>query len=296
MATLTLVGGHQQSALDLETISAVRRAIDAVGGASGPPFWLEPGRACDLDIDEVDPELAQSAALEAVPGRFDAFGLTDAPRRKKLFLADMDSTIIAEETLDELAGRCGLKDKIAAITERAMRGDLDFETALIERVAMLENLPEAELAATAAAMTVSDGARTLIATLAQAGIRCVLVSGGFGYFTKQVAQNLGFHADYSNTLEITHDKLTGKVLPPIRDKDDKLTTLMKEAAALHITMEDTMTVGDGANDLPMLMAAGLGVAYRAKPAVKSRARYHIEHSDLTALLFIQGFHRDEFVL
>lgn len=216
-------------------------------------------------------------------------------RRKRLLIADMDSTIINVECLDELADFAGVKDKVSEITERAMRGELAFEGALRERVGMLKGL------STSALQTCFDervrlnpGAETLVRTMAAHGARCALVSGGFTFFTSRVAQAAGFHLNRANTLIERDAALTGEVGDPILGKEAKLAALEEETAALGLTPADALAVGDGANDLAMIEAAGLGVAYRAKPIVAARAHAKVDHADLTALLYFQGYRAEEF--
>ena len=208
----------------------------------------------------------------------------------------MDSTIINVECLDELADFAGLKAEISAITERAMRGELDFEGALRERVGMLKGLPVTALQqAYDERVRLNPGARTLVRTMAANGARCVLVSGGFTFFTSRVAQACLFHANRANTLEEADGKLTGKVGEPILGREAKLTALKEEAAAANLPLSAALAIGDGANDLAMIEAAGLGVAYRAKPIVAAEADAKVDHADLTALLYFQGYGADQFV-
>lgn len=216
-------------------------------------------------------------------------------RRKRLLIADMDSTIIGCECLDELADFAGVKDQVSAITERAMRGELEFEGALRERVAMLKGLPVRSLQACyEQRVRLNPGAATLVRTMAHHGARCLLVSGGFTYFTSRVAAKAGFHEDRANRLIEAGGVLTGEVAEPILGREAKLAALQGEAAALGLSPEATLAVGDGANDLAMIQAAGLGVAYRAKPIVAEQAAARVDHADLTALLYFQGYSVDEF--
>lgn len=211
-------------------------------------------------------------------------------RRKRLLVADMDSTIINVECLDELADFAGLKAEISAITERAMRGELVFEAALRERVGMLKGLAVDALQRTYdERIRLNPGARTLVRTMAAHGARCVLVSGGFTFFTGQVAAAAGFQDHRANTLILADGTLTGEVGEPILGKAAKLLALQEEAAALGASLAETLAVGDGANDLAMIEAAGLGVAYRAKPIVAAQAHAKVDHCDLTALLYFQGY-------
>jgi phosphoserine phosphatase len=217
-------------------------------------------------------------------------------RRKRLLVADMDSTIIACECLDELADFAGLKAEIAAVTERAMAGEIPFEAALIERVARLAGLDLAMLQRTYdERVRLNPGARTLARTMAAHGARCVLVSGGFQFFTERVAEAAGFAAHRANRLIDDGGRLTGAVGQPILGREAKLTALQEEAAALGLDLSQTLAVGDGANDLAMIEAAGLGVAWRAKPVVAARADARVDHADLTALLYFQGYSADLFV-
>lgn len=213
-----------------------------------------------------------------------------ANRRKRLLISDMDSTIIGQECLDELADFAGLKGEVSAITERAMRGELDFAGALTQRVAMLKGLNLSALEAChAERVRLNAGARELVATMKAHGARAVLVSGGFRYFTSRVAAMAGFEADRANTLIDDGAVLTGAVGQPILGREAKLTALLEETAALGLTADDALAMGDGANDLDMIRAAGLGIAYKAKPIVAAETRARIEHTDLRAALFFQGY-------
>jgi phosphoserine phosphatase len=224
----------------------------------------------------------------------DAIAQQREGRRKGLLVADMDSTIVTTETLDEIAAFAGLKEKISAITARAMNGELDFREALVARVAMLEGLDVSALDATWAETPIMPGAAELVATMRAHGALCCLASGGFTFFTGRVAAKLGFHEHVSNTLLVEDGKLTGRVAEPIFGRDGKLATLTRLAGTRGLPMAATLAVGDGANDLDMIRAAGLGVAFRAKPSVAAAARAKVEHGDLTALLFAQGYRRAEF--
>lgn len=219
-----------------------------------------------------------------------------AQRRKGLLLADMDSTIINVECLDELADYAGVKAQVAEITERAMRGELEFEGALRERVGMLKGLGLSALqAAYDERVKLNPGARTLVRTMGEQGARCVLVSGGFTFFTSRVAQATGFHDNRANTLIEAAGALTGQVGEPILGREAKLAALREEAQALGLALSQTLAIGDGANDLAMIEASGLGVAYRAKPIVAAQADAKVDHADLTALLYFQGYRADQFV-
>ena len=220
----------------------------------------------------------------------------DAHRRKRLFLADMDSTMIEQECIDELAGTLGLKDHVAAITERAMRGEIAFEPALRERVALLKDIPVGAVdGLIAERLTLTPGGRTLVRTMRAHGAQTCLVSGGFTLFTGPIAAMIGFHEHRSNVLGVAEGRLSGTVEDPIVGKAEKRATLIELRGTLGLGPADTLAVGDGANDLDMLGEAGLGVAFRAKPAVAAAAHVRVEHGDLTALLYLQGYAAAEFV-
>ena len=220
----------------------------------------------------------------------------DAHRRKRLFLADMDSTMIEQECIDELAGTIGLKAHVAAITERAMRGEIAFEPALRERVALLKDLPVGVIDALIRdRITLMPGGTTLVRTLKAHGAHTCLVSGGFTLFTGPIADKIGFHENHANRLAVRAGHLAGTVEEPIVGKAAKRATLIDLRSRLGLGPAETLAVGDGANDLDMLGEAGLGVAFRAKPAVAAAAHARIEHGDLTALLYLQGYAAAEFV-
>ncbi len=258
--------------------------VDDVTDRSGGG-WRIAERAV-ADVSELVPWLEQQAAAHGVD-----WAITPAAnRRKRLLISDMDSTIIGQECLDELADFAGLKAEVSAITERAMRGELDFEGALTQRVAMLKGLGlEALAACHDQRVRLNAGARELVETMKAHGARCVLVSGGFRYFTTRVAAMAGFDADRANTLIDNGEALTGDVGRPILGREAKLAALLEETAALGGSADDALAMGDGANDLDMIRAAGLGVAYKAKPLVAAQTRARIEHTDLRAALFFQGY-------
>lgn len=277
-------------------LAVTRAALSALGADCGTPDWLGEQEAADIPFSSLAAEQAVAAARAALDGApLDLVAQPLAGRRKRLLLADMDSTIVTTETLDEIAAFAGLKERIAEITARSMNGELDFRQALIERVGMLAGLDAGALEATWAATELMPGAATLVATMRTSGAHTALVSGGFTFFTSRVAERVGFHEHHSNTLLIKRGKLTGAVAEPILDRDAKLAALKRLAAEHGLALSESCTVGDGANDLPMLQAAGLGVAFRAKPAVAAVARHRVEHGDLTALLYAQGYRRAEFV-
>jgi phosphoserine phosphatase len=271
----------------------------SVGARGKESRKIEAGEAAVTDVIlEADDLVAVRAALQA-PMADQELDWCLQPlegRRKRLLVADMDSTIINVECLDELADFAGLKAEISAITERAMRGELEFEGALRERVGMLKGLPLGALQqAYDQRVRLNPGARTLVRTMAAEGARCVLVSGGFTYFTSRVAEAAGFHADRANTLADSAGALTGMVGEPILGREAKLAALREEAQALGVPLSATIAVGDGANDLAMIEAAGLGVAYRAKPIVAAQADAKVDHADLTALLYFQGYALGDFI-
>ena len=289
MFIATLLTNPARPILDRATVEALRNAW---GG--GDAIWLEPGVAAEI-------------ALAAVPAnRWDVWqGLQQLGvdlvvqsaegRRKRLLLADMDSTMIQQECIDELADEAGVWAEVSAITARAMNGELDFEAALRERVALLKGLPEAVIGSVLRdRITLMPGGPALVATMKANGARAALVSGGFTAFTGHVAQVLGFDENRANTLHIENGVLAGTVAEPILGREAKVQALVEISAQMGITAADVMAVGDGANDLGMLGLAGSGVALHAKPSVAAQCDIRINHGDLTALLFIQGYAREEF--
>ncbi len=261
-----------------------------------PPAVLSGWESAQWIYERVDGELREEADAAVAELPVDWALVPVSARRKKLLIADMDSTIINVECLDELADFAGLKMEISAITERAMRGELEFERALRERVAKLKGLALDTLSkAYDERVRLNPGARTLVQTMSANGARCVLVSGGFSFFTSRVAAAAGFHAHRANVLTHDHATLTGLVQEPILGRAAKLQALQEETAALGIDPNETLAIGDGANDLDMIKAAGLGLAYRAKPVVVAEAHARIDHTSLESALFFQGYARGEFV-
>jgi len=260
----------------------------------GAAHILSPGHAFDLPVPEAAALMLARSRAEKLP--LDINLVAAEKRRKRLLVADMDSTIINVECLDELADMAGLKPQIAAITERAMRGELEFEAALKERVGMLKGLKLDALERTyTERVGLNPGAKSLLATMRAHGAHTMLVSGGFGFFTRRVAEAAGFHAERGNTLLDDGVALTGEVGMPILGREAKLHALQEAVANLRIEFADSLAVGDGANDLAMIQKAGLGVAYHAKPVVAAAAGAAIQHNDLTALLYLQGYSDAEIV-
>jgi len=283
------------SRLDPATLARVR----AVLPDAGEPVWLDRSIAADVPFAaEAGTDLRNLAdrAREAIAGLpVDVVVQPAAQRRKRLFLADMDSTMIGQECIDELADLVGRKTEVAAITEHAMRGEIAFVPALRERVAILGGLPESVIAdVIAQRITLTPGGRTLIATMRAHGAYTCLVSGGFTQFIETVSAKIGFHEARGNRLLVSAGKLTGQVADPVFGREGKRDTLAELQARLGLSREETMAIGDGANDLDMICASGLGIAYHAKPAVAAAAAARIDHNDLSALLYVQGYRREEF--
>lgn len=295
---LTLVAGTGRS-LENRHLATAEATLASRGMAMAPPDWLADGLACDLPLrTAADLELSAGLAADLrrrLAGDGIDFALQRAEaRRKGLLVADMDSTIVTGETLDELADEAGIKAHIAAITARAMNGELDFKAALRERVALLADLPAAALERTFSRIELTPGAATLVRTMRAHSAFTLLVSGGFRYFTSRIRALAGFDRDEANDLEIASDKLTGRVREPILDRDAKAGFLRAAAAERGIEPGACIAIGDGANDLPMIQLAGLGIAFRAKPAVAAACRVRIEHGDLTTALFFQGYRKSDF--
>ena len=289
MHVVTLLTNPETPVLERVTVESLRNAWG--GGAAR---WLDPGVAAEFDLDHVPENRWQVwEGLQAL--RVDMAVQNAEGRRKRLLIADMDSTMIRQECIDELADEAGVGAHVARITARAMNGELDFEGALRERVGLLKGLPEAVIARVLRdRISLMPGGRVLLATMKASGAHAALVSGGFTAFTSAVAGLLGFDENRANTLHIADGQLTGTVAEPILGKEAKLQALQEITARLRITPADAIAVGDGANDLPMLLAAGTGVALHAKPRVQAECDIRVNHGDLTALLYLQGYSRDEF--
>jgi len=288
----TLIADPKEAPLSEATLDRAAQALRGIERRQ----WLDEGVAADI-VFTGDMEAKRAALEEAFADEpIDIIVQHAEGREKRLLVADMDSTLIGQECVDELASLAGVGAHVAALTERAMRGDVAFEPALRERVALLKGLSEAVIADVLRdRITLTPGARTLVRTMRARGARVVIVSGGFRQFTRAISEELGADEDRANTLAVLDGMLTGKVLEPILGQEAKLSALIEIAAEMGLSLAETMAVGDGANDLPMLRAAGLGVAYRAKPKVAAGARARIDHGDLTALLYAQGIKRAGFV-
>ena len=292
---LTLIAGAAAQ-LDAAAVDRVGRALQRAGARTAAPDWLAPGRACDLPFDDLAPERAVAAASDAVArAPIDLAVLPAAGRRKSLLIADMDMTVITHETLDEIAVEAGIGERITAITRRAMNGEVDFGEALVQRVALLRGQPAQLLDRVLAATQVTRGAKSLVRTMSANGATCLLISGGFTHFTEVVAAAVGFHASEGNQLEVVDGTLTGRIIGRIVDRTRKVDVLEDWRTRLGLEPSQTAAVGDGANDLPMLLKAGLGVAYRAKPIVRRHAVAKIDHGDLAALLYMQGYRERDIV-
>jgi phosphoserine phosphatase len=295
-AVLSLIGNPAQP-FDLDKAASQAAAQTDVSAS----HVLAPGIAAELIVETDRPGALVQGVRGALAGLpIDVNLLPAANRRKGLLIADMDSTIITCECLDEIADFSGLKPKVAAITERAMRGELAFEPALRERVALLKGMPDATLEKVyETRVRLTPGARVMVQTMKAHGAFTVLVSGGFTFFTSRVAESAGFDRHRANTLNIKGGRLEGAVAEPILGREAKLAALIETAAARGLPLSDALAVGDGANDLAMIEAAqkagGLGVAFHAKPLVADAAQARIDHGDLTALLYLQGYGQSDFV-
>ena len=292
MSHVLVLTAAPDAALDPSIAMQAASALSGCGATPRGATWLAPC-ACEIPFDGTPEAAAVHAALAGAA--VDVNVVPAAERRKKLLVADMESTLIENEMLDDLAAMIGIHDEVAEITRRAMNDEIDFRDALRERVALLAGLPVERMEEAAVGIRIMSGATTLAATMKAHGAYTAIVSGGFLFFTHLVRAKLGFDHDEGNDLEIASGSLTGEVREPVLNRDGKVAALKRLAHVQRLDLAAALTVGDGANDVPMLLAAGLGVAYRAKPAVAAKARVCIDHGDLTALLYLQGYRRDEFV-
>jgi phosphoserine phosphatase len=298
-SVLTLIAASGENRLDA-AVAAARIALAERRATLDATTVLAPGIACDVCFAgpaPADAAAAVRASLVAVLGshRIDLVAQPVAGRRKQLLVADMESTIIENEMLDELADFLGLRDEVAEITRRAMNNEIDFVEALETRVGLLAGLPATRLDEAAERIRIMPGAAALVATMRREGALTALVSGGFRCFTARVRAALGFDRDVANTLEIEGGHLTGHFGRPIVTRETKLAMLEQLTLERGLERSQTLAVGDGANDLKMIEASGLGIAFRAKPAVAAQAPHRIDHADLTALLYVQGYRADEIV-
>ncbi len=292
---LSLIADPQKSPLLKKQINDACKLLDTLGTELDTGVWLAPKQAWQVEIDRCPPDALAQLRSAAVKWPVDVNIISASNQRKKLLVADMDSTMIEQECIDELAEAAGAGKAVRAVTARAMNGELEFEDALRERVAALKDLPSGVIGEVIESrISFMPGGAELVATMRQHGAYCALISGGFTHFTAYVGATLGFHEHQANELLIKDNRLTGKVAQPILGRDAKVAALNRISAHLGIEPSLALTVGDGANDVPMLQAAGMGVALHAKPVVKKEVTVHIDHGDLTALLFLQGLTIDEF--
>jgi phosphoserine phosphatase len=290
----TLISDPATTALDQAALSRARDMLPA----PAEPRWLAERIAADIPFTATgtNDNWAERVRESLADRPIDVVVQPSGERRKRLLIADMDSTMIGQECVDELADKVGLKARVAAITERAMRGDIAFAPALRERVALLGGLPVSTISdVIAERITLTAGGRTLVATMRANGAYTCLISGGFTLFAERIAGMIGFDESRANKLVLADGRLAGKVEEPILGREAKLAALKDLTTRLRLSPDTTLAVGDGANDLAMLLAAGLGVAYHAKPIVAAQAHARIDHGDLTALLYLQGYRREEFV-
>lgn len=290
----TLIANPAMAGLSPSLGIKASAAVNATG-----VYWLADGIACDIALkDGTDPTEAHALLADALGGNpIDIVVQDQDARRKKILIADMDSTMIQQECIDELAEEAGLRDKVAAITARAMNGEIAFEPALRERVLLLKGLPYSVIdKVIASRITLMPGGPELVRTMKKFGAYTALVSGGFTVFTQRIADMIGFHENSANTLLDDGKVLTGEVREPILGREAKVAALKSICDRFNLSPSEAIAVGDGANDLGMLQLAGTGVALHAKPVVAEQARVRIDHGDLTALLYVQGYQKKDFVI
>ncbi len=295
---LSLIGGNGEGSLSPTAVSEAVEAAEGIGARVVYARWLATGEAWEAHFEKLQAEPVLQAVRPAVEKHWVDVNVVSADaREKKLLIADMDSTIITVECIDEVAREIGVEEKVIKVTEHAMRGELEFEDALRERVSHFAGVDENVLQRTwETRVTITPGAETLVRTMNTRGAQTALISGGFTFFTQRVAEKLGFGENRANVLNVEGGKLAGTMAEPILGRAAKSEALQRLSEKLDILPSDTLAVGDGANDLEMINAAGLGVAFRAKPVVAEAAAARIDHGNLEALLFLQGIKRREFVL
>ena len=288
----TLISDPENPQITGDVIERVADALNRMVVVS----WLDQVATCDFDIDANEIEHIQALAPELDALKIDWAIQNPSERRKRVLVADMDSTMIEQECIDELADAIGIKDQVSGITERAMRGEIEFDPALRERVQLLKGLPLSKISHVIEnRISLRAGGRQLVQTMKAKGGYTALVSGGFTMFTSRIADQLGFDENRANTLLTSEDTLSGMVQEPILGSDAKVKAVQEICAKLNLTPNDVMAIGDGANDLGMIKLAGSGVAVHAKPKVAREAKFAINHSDLTALLYLQGYSTADFV-
>ena len=291
---ITIIGESDARPVETIHIDEVQQHLSAVG----KPTWLAQREACDLTIESSQParKIACQVSSLLSPAQLDVVCTPVEGRRKKLLISDMDSTVIDQECIDELGEAFGVGSKIREITASVIDGEISFSDALRCRLALMEGLDMALLEKVyRERITLKKGARTLVQTMRHHGTYCILVSGGFSYFTRRIAERIGFHSHQANELAFENGKLTGKICEPILGRTAKLETLKKLCQQKNLQPRDVLAVGDGANDIKMIEAAGLGVAFHGAAALKEHANACIDHGNLTALLYAQGFTRAQFV-
>ncbi len=295
---LTLVSAPDKARLEAPLLAGVAAGLTRAGAKVGAPDWLDSGFACDLPFQDLAATHAQNIANALLGGiAVDCYAQAAAGRKKRLILCDMDSTIVTAETLDDLSVFANDKAEIDALTQKSIKGEMNFNQSLIARAALLKGLTEAEFAVAYDKIEISPGAETLIRTLRRDGCYTALVSGGFRYFTSRIAARVGFHIDISNEFEMADGKTTGELVLPIVGPDGefgKLGRLKALAQECNLAIHETAAIGDGSNDIPMLQAAGMGCGYRGKPKVKAATSCQLNFADLTGLLYFMGYRRGDF--